>query len=150
MPEQTPQNFSNHRSFDKFFMVQGLVLLAAIVLAGISFFYLKTHAGLCLLATAVSLHAMVAVTVMAKMRMYTIKVQDRIIRLEMSVRLDKVLSGDVAEKAKQLKLQQLIGLRFASDAELPELIEKVLSDDIQQADPIKKLVKDWQPDHHRI
>lgn len=150
MSDSAGQNFSNHRSIDKFFIVQGLVLLAAVVLAGISFFKMGTPSGWCLLATAVSLHALVAVTILFKMRLYTVKVQDRIIRLEMAVRLEKLLSGDLATRAQQLKLKQLIGLRFASDAELPELIERVLSEDIEGADAIKKLVKDWQPDHHRV
>jgi hypothetical protein len=150
MSEKPSQDFSNHRSIDKLFGVQLLVLLAAVVLAFISFFKFNTPAGWCILASAVLLHTLIATTILVKIRLYSVKVQDRIIRLEMEIRLGRVLSGDLAEKAQHLGLQQLIGLRFASDAELPALIKQVLSDDIQKADAIKKLVKDWQPDHHRV
>ena len=44
----------------------------------------------------------------------------------------------------------MVGLRFASDAELPELARKVLDENITKATPIKKLVKDWQPDTLRV
>jgi hypothetical protein len=44
----------------------------------------------------------------------------------------------------------MVGMRFASDSEMPELFRKVLDDDIQDATPIKKMVKDWQGDYHRV
>ncbi|MCL4692819.1 MAG: hypothetical protein KJ060_09960, partial [Candidatus Hydrogenedentes bacterium] len=61
-----------------------------------------------------------------------------------------VLPEALASKIPALKLSQLVGLRFASDAELPGLVQKVLDGNITNADDIKKLVKDWQADHLRV
>ncbi len=75
------------------------------------------------------------------------KMQDRIIRLEMQVRLARLMPGrDLAA----LTLPQLIALRFAGDAELPALVERVLSGDLVQQDAIKRAVTAWQADRLRV
>jgi len=84
-----------------------------------------------------------------KARLYTLKMQDRIIRLEMRLRLAGLLKGDLEGKGNTLSVSQLVGLRFASDAELPDLVRKVLSENLTKSDDIKKLVKNWQADHLR-
>ena len=150
MSAQPPQNFENHSMIDKFFLVQFLIMAGLVILAGIGLAKLGGPSGMKFLGAAFLLHLLVAITLMMKMRLYSVKLQDRIIRLEMRLRLDKILPDALAEKAKSLTLAQLIALRFASDAEMPELVEKVLSENLQEQTPIKKLVKDWQPDHHRV
>ncbi|MFZ9898950.1 MAG: DUF6526 family protein [Gemmatimonadaceae bacterium] len=79
-------------------------------------------------------------------RTMALTLQNRIIRLEMRLRLAEVLSADLAERAKGLTLGQLIALRFASDAELPGLVERVLKGELTDKKAIKQAVKDWQAD----
>ncbi len=76
-------------------------------------------------------------------------VQDRVIRLEMRLRLAGLLPADLQARIQELTVDQLVSLRFASDAELPGLTRKVLDDKITDRKSIKKLVKDWQADWMR-
>lgn len=75
------------------------------------------------------------------------KMQDRIIRLEMQVRLARLLPGrDLAA----LLFPQVVALRFASDRELPALVERVLKGELRKPDEIKKAITDWQADWMRV
>ena len=75
------------------------------------------------------------------------KMQDRIIRLEMQVRLAKLMPNrDLAA----LTLPQLVALRFAADQELPTLVERTLKGELRTADQIKRAVTDWQADWLRV
>jgi len=82
-------------------------------------------------------------------RMFALKVQDRVIRLEVRLRLQELLPPDLRARIDEFTLDQLIGLRFASDAELPDLCRKVLNEHIAARKPIKMLVKNWQGDYLR-
>jgi hypothetical protein len=82
-------------------------------------------------------------------RQFALTVQDRVIRLEMQLRLAKVLPADLVPRIGELSVVQLIALRFASDAELPELVRVVLTQEITDGAAIKKMVRDWQPDRLR-
>ena len=83
-------------------------------------------------------------------RVFALTVQDRVIRLEMRLRLARLLPPDLAGEVEAFTLDQLIGLRFAGDAELPSLARRVLADRITDRKAIKKMVKDWQADHLRV
>lgn len=83
-------------------------------------------------------------------RQFALTVQDRLIRLEMRLRLAKVLPADLVPRISELSVGQLIGLRFASDGELPGLVRKVLAEQITDRTAIKKMVRDWQPDTLRV
>ncbi len=137
--EQNAQNYKNHRSFDKIFIGFMLLTAATILAAGLD---LVRHPSL---STAVVLILAISLLVnYYKTRNYAVTVQDRVLRLE------RLLSGDLKDQAQQLSLAQLVGLRYASDGELPELTQKVLTDKIANRDDIKKLVKVWRPDHLRV
>jgi hypothetical protein len=82
-------------------------------------------------------------------RIFALTVQDRVIRLEMRLRLKDLLSGELRGRIAELTPGQLIALRFASDAELPDLVREVLSSNIQDRDVIKRKVRDWQADRLR-
>ncbi len=82
-------------------------------------------------------------------RDFALKAQDRVIRLEMRLRLKEVLSEELQGRIGDLSTSQLIGLRFASDGELPELVRAALDDGLS-AGQIKKQIKDWQPDYQRV
>src|SRR5262245_33895519 len=83
-------------------------------------------------------------------RRYAVKVQDRLIRLEMRLRMAQVLPDDLKERISEFTLAQLISLRFAPDAELPDLARKVLNEKLEKRSDIKKLIKNWQADWHRV
>jgi hypothetical protein len=76
-------------------------------------------------------------------------VQDRVIRLEMQLRLQQLLPQDLRPRMREFTVNQLVSLRFASDAELPALARKVLDEKLNDRKAIKKLIRDWQPDYLR-
>lgn len=82
-------------------------------------------------------------------RTQALQAQNRLIRLEMRLRLQQLLPADVMARFNDLTVAQLVGLRFASDGELPDLVRTVLKDGTKQAD-IKKMIKQWQPDYVRV
>ena len=82
-------------------------------------------------------------------RVMAVSVQDRVIRLEMRLRLRELLPPDLRPRVMELTRQQLICLRFASDAELPDLVRQVLSGSLKTNAEIKKAVKQWQGDYLR-
>ncbi|MCX5759710.1 MAG: DUF6526 family protein [Candidatus Hydrogenedentes bacterium] len=150
MPAQQPQSYANHVVVPKLLRVQILVLLVVCALAVIAWNRGDTSTAATLLAVAVLVQALVGVSMVIKSRLYAVTLQDRIVRLEMQVRLERVLPDDWKPRIKELTLPQLIGLRFASDDEMPALVQKVLDEGIDKSDPIKRLVKNWQADHQRV
>lgn len=82
-------------------------------------------------------------------RTMALTVQNRVIRLEMRLRLREVLNADLAKRIPELTARQLIALRFASDAELPSLVERTLKGEFTSGKAIKAAVKDWQSDYLR-
>ena len=86
--------------------------------------------------------AVVVVMTVSLLRVFAIRLQNRIIRLEMQVRLVRLGCEGAMTR---LELPQLIALRFASDAELPPLIDRTLAETLTP-DQIKRAVKAWQAD----
>lgn len=82
-------------------------------------------------------------------RLMVLKVQDRVIRLEERLRYERVLPADLKPRIGEFTVNQLIALRFASDAELPALARKVLDDKVVERKAIKQMVKTWKPDYLR-
>ena len=83
-------------------------------------------------------------------RVFPLKAQDRVIRLEEQLRLTRLLPDDLRGRVGELNARQLIALRFASDAEVPELVRWVLSDQVTDIKQIKQRIKSWRADHHRV
>ena len=83
-------------------------------------------------------------------RAFAVGVQDRVIRLEERMRLAELLPADLRPRIGELTTRQLVALRFASDAELPELVRRVLSEHLRDKNAIKRLVVTWRPDHARV
>jgi Family of unknown function (DUF6526) len=91
--------------------------------------------------------ALIALFVMG--RNSVVAVQDRVIRLEMRLRLSGVLPPDLCSRIPEFTVGQLVSLRFACDAELPELARKVLDEKLDDRKAIKKLIRNWQADYLR-
>jgi hypothetical protein len=146
MANEKPQSLQNHAKLVPpfhMFVLPVLLLNAGwsiyhVVKAGISF---ETVLGV-LVAFALLLFALYS-------RAFTLTVQDRVIRLEMRLRLAELLSTDLRPRIPEFTAGQLISLRFASDAELPGLARKVLEEKMNDRKAIKQLIKDWQADYLR-
>ncbi|CAN5855951.1 hypothetical protein BH11GEM2_BH11GEM2_25550 [soil metagenome] len=83
------------------------------------------------------------------LRVFPLAVQDRLIRLEERLRLARLMPQDMQSRLDEFTAGQLIALRFASDAELPELATKVLTERVTDRKQIKLLIRDWRADHMR-
>jgi hypothetical protein len=90
--------------------------------------------------------ALALLTLALYSRVMTLKVQDRVIRLEMRLRLAQVLPPELQARIADLTPGQLVALRFASDAELPGLVRDVLEGRLTTSKDIKLKVKNWQAD----
>ncbi len=82
-------------------------------------------------------------------RSYALTAQDRIIRLEEKLRYTALLPPDLLARSQALTVRQIIGLRFASDAELPALIQRALDENLSEKQ-IKQAIVTWRPDYLRV
>lgn len=138
------QNFQNHvRRMPGWVNVVFLILLANILWSGYRMLSFSIDS---VMAFLVSL-ALMALAFVA--RTQTLTVQNRVIRLEQRLRFRELLPPDVAARASALPVGQVVALRFASDAELPVLVNEVLSGQLTAAKDIKLKVRDWQGDFLR-
>ena len=139
------QNFKNHARFAPafHFFVAPVFLLNIVwsVVRVVRSFSFGTIISL-LVAIALFLLALTA-------RIFALRVQDRVIRLEMRLRMQQTLPPDLTPRIPEFTVSQLVALRFASDAELPDLARKVLQEKLTERKAIKAMVRNWQPDHLR-
>jgi hypothetical protein len=82
-------------------------------------------------------------------RTYALKVQDRLIRLEETLRMERLPSEAQRVRIGELNLRQFVALRFASDEELPALMQQALVENLD-GEAIKKRIKTWRPDNTRV
>lgn len=82
-------------------------------------------------------------------RVMALTVQDRVIRLEERLRMERLLPADLRGRMQELTIDQICSLRFASDAELPDLARKVLDEKLTDRKTIKRMIKNWRPDFLR-
>lgn len=83
-------------------------------------------------------------------RHFPLRVQDRVIRLEERLRLERLLPAELRDRIPSFTTEQLIGLRFASDEELVELARRVLDEGVADRKTIKAAVRSWRADHQRV
>jgi hypothetical protein len=143
--EKKTQTLQNHGRLDPPFHLF-LVPVALLMLIGAIYELVKSFGWMSAAHVVVVLWAIVA---MFKIRLYALKVQDRVIRLEERLRLEKLLSEPLKSRIYELTEQQLIALRFASDGELPGLVEKTLKNNLAPK-AIKEAIQSWRPDYWRV
>jgi hypothetical protein len=97
-------------------------------------------------AAALALLGVAVLFAISVVRLVATRLQDRIIRTEMLIRLSALgRGGDM----RRLNMRQIVALRFASDAELPALVDRAVTENLT-GDAIKRAVTDWQADYHRV
>ncbi len=82
-------------------------------------------------------------------RIYALKNQDRIIRLEVRQRYFELSGMAFRDKERKLRLSQIVALRFASDEELIPLVNRTIKEKMR-SEEIKKSIKNWQEDKRRV
>jgi hypothetical protein len=144
MANQT-QSFSNHAKFDPpfhFFVLP--VLLFNVIVVGYQLF---RHPGV--LGAWLLLLSLAFMVLAGRTRSWATHLQDRVIRLEERLRLASILPEPLRSRIVELSDSQIVGLRFASDAELPALAQRALDEKLSRSD-IKKAISDWRPDYSRV
>ena len=142
---QAEQSFKNHARTDPMF--HGFLFLGALLLLGCSIYALVRQPDWW---GAVRLFGVLwAIVLMFKVRLYALKVQDRVIRLEERLRLAQLLPDATRSRIGELSEPQLIALRFASDGEVAGLVQQTL-DGKWDPKQIKGAVKVWRPDFFRV
>jgi hypothetical protein len=142
---QAPQSLKNHVRLDPpfhFFLAPGALLIVIGTLAEL----VRNPGWTSGAHVLVAIWAFVAVFLL---RVYPLKVQDRVIRLEEQIRLSQVLPASLQGRIGELNERQLVGLRFASDQELPGLVQQTL-DGKWSAKQIKQAIRTWRPDYWRV
>ena len=150
------QNFSNHGKFVPmfhFFVIPVLFANAIWNIASAS--RILNHSAAIsaslLAAVAFSILVSIALLLLAFLaRLFALGVQDRVIRLEERMRYERLLPGDLKPRIGEFTINQLVSLRFASDAELPALARKVLDSKMNERKVIKQMVQNWRADYQRV
>ena len=146
MPE--PQTYKNHARFDPPFHFFLLIVLLINVIFAVTYpiRHWPDHAHLSIWWIVMS----IALIVLAlKARTYSLRTQDRIIRLEEKLRFAALLPADLLARSQTLTEAQYVGLRFASDAEVPALVKRTLDENLTRKQ-IKEAIVTWRPDYFRV
>jgi hypothetical protein len=144
MPD-APQTYANHGRFHPIFhFLLAPILLINLIVSIVWLVRHPTFASIWYLVMAVALFIMGTLV-----RVNPMKVQDRVIRLEERLRLYALLPESQRARIPELTEDQLVGLRFAPDEELPALAQRAISEHLTRKD-IKKAIVNWRPDHWRV
>lgn len=126
MPEQPQQSLKNHVRMIPayhYFIFGAFTINLALSIAGLASAPSFTTAGGVVMAAALIVLAFYA-------RVFALRAQDRVIRLEMRLRMRELLPADMQPCIRDFTPDQLVAMRFASDAELPDLANKVLTGNV--------------------
>jgi len=144
MPNK-PQSYASHAKIDPafHFFVLPVLFMNILVVA----YLLIRHPGI---GGAWLLLISVTLLVLAgRSRSWATHLQDRVIRVEERIRLTAILPEPLRSRIGELSDSQIVGLRFASDAELPSLFQRALDEKLSRSD-IKKAITNWRPDYSRV
>lgn len=139
------QNYKNHARIFPLFHIGALLPLFLYSLWAAY----RLRAGITSDSVMNLLFAIAVLVLGLSARVMALRVQDRLICLEMQLRLQRILPADLHPRVKDLTADQLIGLRFASDGEMAELVRDVLAGKLASRKEIKMKIKNWQGDYLR-
>ena len=141
----TVQSYANHRRVFPLYHLFALpILIAHVIVTMVASVRHPSLWNLWLIVVALGI-----VGGMVANRASTLIVQNRVIALEMRLRLATVLPVELCQRIPELHLKQLVGLRYASDGELVGLVERCLQGELATADAVKREVRHWRPDYVR-
>lgn len=145
MAQEKVQNFENHARLVPMFHFFIFPVLAINLIW--SLVQLRNGIGFASVLSVLVAAALAALALLA--RLFALTVQDRVIRLEMRLRMARLLPADLQPRIGEFSVGQLVSLRFAGDEELPALARQVLQEKIEDRKTIKRHIKDWQGDFLR-
>ena len=134
------QSYASHTHRPTLTAIAGLFTLLAAVLLIVFAFRQPSIVAFALVSLSFGVFMLVLIS-----RAYTVRLQDRIIRLEVHGRLAR-LGRD--RDFSRLSTAQIVALRFAPDGELPALVDRTVAENLSP-DQIKRGIVSWQPDLHR-
>jgi hypothetical protein len=141
-----PQNLANHAKFVPMFHGVAFGMIAAYTLWSLYVAVTSFSVG----ALMSLLLGVGVVIVMLFARLFALGVQDRVIRIEERDRLERILGTEKRDAIQGMSTDLLIGLRFASDGEVADLFNAIISEGIADRAEVKKRVKNWRADNQRI
>jgi hypothetical protein len=140
------QTRASHRRFIPlwhFFVLP--VLSVNVVITALAFARYPSFRNAWIVVVAIALLAGIFLS-----RVMPLRAQDRVIRLEERLRFERILPDDLRGRIDELTPEQFIGLRFAPDAEVPELMRRALSGELRNRSDIKRAIQNWRADHFRV
>lgn len=139
------QSYATHRRLNPLYHFVAFPIFAVnLVVTAVHLFRAPSALSAWAFVVAFGLLAMLGVG-----RLNALMVQDRIIRLEERIRL-QALAPEFAGQLEKLNKRQVAALRFASDAELPDLARRVFTGEFATGGDIKRAVTNWRADHMRV
>ena len=146
MAEKLPQTFENHIKIVPTYHV-GLTVILLVNLLWAAWQLIREprldHVVGLLLAIGLGI-------IMWYLRIWPLTVQDRLIRLEETLRMREILPADLRTRLGELRRGQFVALRFAPDDELPALVRRVLDGELKSGREIKQAIRNWRPDTFRV
>ncbi len=141
-----PQSYATHRRYVPYFHFFALPILG--INALVQIYVAIRHFSAWTIWNLLVAFALVALTIAVRSMATT--AQDRIIRLEERLRLERLLPAELRSRIGELSPSQLVGLRFCSDEELPEMTRAVLNGEVRGREEIKRRIRSWRPDTLRV
>jgi hypothetical protein len=141
----TPQTYANHRRFEpmQHFVLTPILLITWVATIWQAYKFPSLH------SIWVAVLGFAVLMVALQVRVYALKVQDRVIRLEETLRMQRLLPAELQGRIAELSPKQFVGLRFAADAELADRVREALDEGLS-GEAIKKRIQTWRPDMFRV
>lgn len=146
MSAPAPQNYSNHARYVPLFHFVLFGTLTVNLFLRAWWLYQQP-------ALSTGWEVVVAIALLLAIfyaRIFPLKAQDRVIRLEERMRLARLLPQDLQGRIQDLRTGQLVALRFAGDGEVADLVRRVLAGELTDQKAIKQAIRDWRADHCRV
>lgn len=142
------QNFSNHRKFYPLHHFVFYPIALGLLIWAIWGMFNNPHHHFVWAAIAIATILLMLISLMMRQH-YALGLQDRLIRIELRFRYYVLTNQRLEPYESSLTIKQLAALRFASDEELPALVKRAAAENLSSKE-IKKSIREWVPDSHRV